>query len=115
MQEKRKAKRLVLDAHLIMNRIDSGKHDLIPVDILDLSKTGIGFACPQRLEMNSIYEAELTIWTKEVIHTFVNVIRFDNSGDTNVYGGVFVGMTDHDSSKIEIYNMFDEAKKAGII
>lgn len=115
MQEKRKAKRLVLDAHLIMNRIDSGKHDLIPVDIIDLSKTGVGFKCNQLLEMNSVYEAELTIWTKEVIRTFINIIRLDNSGSENIYGGTFVGMNEQDSSKIEIYNMFDEAKKAGLV
>ena len=115
MAEKRKAKRLVLDAHLIMNRIDSGKHDLIPVDILDLSTNGVGFKCPQVLELNSVYEAELTIWTKEVIHTLVNVIRFDNSGDENVYGATFVGMTGQDSSKIAIYDLFAEAQKAGLI
>ena len=115
MDEKRKAKRLVLDAHLIMNRIDSGKHDLIPVDILDLSTNGVGFKCPQILEMNSVYEAELTIWTKEVLHTFLNIIRFDNSGEENIYGATFVGMNEQDSSKIAIYDMFDEAKKAGLV
>jgi len=115
MGEKRKAKRLVLDAHLIMNRIDNGKHDLIPVDILDLSTNGIGFKCQQLLEMNSVYEAELTIWTKEVIHTFINIIRFDNSGDENIYGATFVGMTEQESNKIAIYDMFNEAKKSGQI
>ena len=115
MEEKRKARRLILDAQLIMNRIDSGKHDLIPVDVTDISKSGIGFKCDQVLEINSIYEAELTIWTKEVIHTFINVIRFDNSGGENTYGGTFVGMNEQDSSKIAIYDMFDEAKKAGLI
>lgn len=115
MQEKRKSKRLVLDAHLIMNRIDSGKHDLIPVDIIDVSKNGVGFKCDQLLEMNSVYEAELTIWTKEVIHTFLNIIRFDNEGNDNIYGATYVGMTEHDSNKIAIYDMFDEAKKAGLI
>ena len=52
MDEKRKAKRLILDAHLVMNRIDSGKHDLIPVDIIDLSTNGLGFKCDQVLEIN---------------------------------------------------------------
>ncbi|MCR5266978.1 MAG: PilZ domain-containing protein [Lachnospiraceae bacterium] len=115
MDEKRKAKRLVLDANLVMNRIDSGKHDLIPVEIVDLSTNGIGFKCDQVLEINSVYEAELTIWTKEVIHAFVNLVRLDNSGDDNIYGATFVGMTEQDSNKIAIYDMFDEAKKAGLI
>ena len=40
---------------------------------------------------------------------------FDNSGEENIYGATFVGMTEQDSSKIAIYDMFDEAKKAGLI
>ena len=115
MEEKRRYKRLVLEANLIMNRIDSGKHDLIPVDLQDLSTNGIGFKCDQVLELNSVYEAELTIWTKEKIHCFVNVIRYDDSGEEKLYGATFVGMTEQDSSKIAIYDMFDEAKKAGLI
>ena len=115
MEEKRKAKRLVLDAHLSMSRIDGGKKELLPVTVIDLSKNGIGFKCNQLLEMNSVYEAQLTIWTKEVIHTLINIIRFDNSGEENIYGGTFVGMTEHDSNKISIYEMFDEAKKAGLV
>ncbi len=107
MEEKRKSKRMVLEAHLVMNRIDSGRHDLIPVEIIDISKTGVGFKCDQTLEMNSIYEAEITIWTKEVIHTFVNVIRMENRGGETVYGGIFVGLTEHDSCKIDIYDMFN--------
>lgn len=111
MEEKRRSKRLVLEAHLVMKRIDSGKDDRIPVEVLDLSKTGIGFKCEKVLEINSVYEAELTIWTKEVIHTFINVTRFDNSGDDNIYGATFVGMTESDACKIDIYDMFESAKK----
>lgn len=115
MEEKRKAKRLDLEAHLIMNRIDSGRHDLIPVNIIDISKSGVGFKCDQPLEINSIYEAELQIWTKEIIHTFVNIVRCDIKDDDIVYGGTFVGMTEHDACKIEIYDTFEEAKKAGLV
>ena len=100
---------MVLDAHLVMKRIDSGMDQKIPVDVIDLSKSGIGFKCEKLLEMNSVYEAELTIWTKEVIHTFINITRFDNSGDDNVYGATFVGMPEADSCKIDIYDLFDRA------
>lgn len=110
MEEKRRSKRLVLDAHLIMKRIDSGKNDRMPVDIQNLSKTGVGFKCDQILEINSVYEAELTLWTKEVIHTFLNITRLDNSGDENIYGATFVGMTESDSCKIDIYDLFESAK-----
>jgi len=109
MEEKRRSRRIVLDAVLVMQRIDSGRDDIVPVEILNLSRTGIGFKCDRVLEINSVYEAELTIWTKEIIHTFINVTRLDNAGEENVYGATFVGMTETDVSKIAIYDMFDAA------
>ncbi|HOO28014.1 MAG TPA: PilZ domain-containing protein [Lachnospiraceae bacterium] len=109
MEEKRKNRRMELEAHLIMKRIDSGKNEKIPVDVLNLSKTGIGFKCEKLLEINSVYEAELIIWTREIIHTFIDVTRFDNSGDDNIYGALFIGMPESDACKIEIYDMFDKA------
>ncbi|MCR5733443.1 MAG: PilZ domain-containing protein [Lachnospiraceae bacterium] len=111
MQEKRRNKRIVLDAHLIMKRLDPGKNERIPVDVLDLSKSGIGFSCNQLLEMGAIYEAELQIWTKEVIQCFVNITRMDQREDSIVYGATFVGLTDNDACKISIYDMFEEARK----
>ena len=59
--------------------------------------------------MNTIYEMDLTIWTKDVIHTFINVTRFDSN--KNMYGATFTGMTEKDSSKISIYEMFDRANE----
>ncbi len=109
MEEKRKSRRIVLDAVLVMQRIDSGRDDIVPVEVLNLSRTGIGFKCARVLEINSVYEAELTIWTKEIIHTFINVTRLDNAGEENVYGATFVGMPEADVSKIAIYDMFDAA------
>ncbi len=107
MEEKRRSRRIVLDAFIVMQRIDSGKDDIVPVEVFDLSKTGIGFKCDRVLEINSVYETELTIWTKEIIHTFINVTRLDNDGNENVYGATFVGMTEADAGKIAIYDMFD--------
>ncbi|MCR4923933.1 MAG: PilZ domain-containing protein [Lachnospiraceae bacterium] len=111
MEEKRKSKRMDLAAHLIIKRVDGTKSERIPIDIIDLSKTGVGFNCNQLLEMNSMYEAELCIWTKEVIKAYINIIRMDQKEDHIVYGARFIGMNDTDASKIEIYDLFEESKK----
>ncbi|HAG70380.1 MAG TPA: PilZ domain-containing protein [Lachnospiraceae bacterium] len=111
MVEKRKAKRIVLNAHVIIKRLDSRMHERIPVDVTDLSKTGIGFKCSQKLELNSMYEAELVLWTKETINCFINITRADMRDDEAFYGAAFVGMTEHDACKIDIYDMFEGAKK----
>lgn len=107
MEEKRKAKRIILDGNLAMNRIDGAKHELVPIQVIDVSKSGIGFECARELEMNSVYELDLTLWTKEVISTFVSVIRADLKGGRRIYGGTFVGLTEADACKIEIYDMFN--------
>lgn len=109
-QDRRRNKRLDLEASLIMSRVDDNSQKKVHVEILDLSKTGIGFRSQEHLRMNEVYEAELTIWTKEVIHTFLNITRFDDSKDENIYGATFVGMPESDSCKIAIYEMFNEVE-----
>ncbi|MCR5107979.1 MAG: PilZ domain-containing protein [Lachnospiraceae bacterium] len=112
MEEKRRSKRIVLDVHIIMKRVDPGKSERLPVDVIDVSRSGIGFSCNQLLEMGSIYEAEIQIWTKEIIKTFVNIVRMDQKDDRIVYGATFVGLNDTDANKIMIYDMFEESRKS---
>ncbi|MDO4965802.1 MAG: PilZ domain-containing protein [Lachnospiraceae bacterium] len=107
MEEKRRNKRIILDANLAMNRIDGNKHDIVPIQVVDVSKSGVGFECARELEMNSVYELELILWTKEKINTFITVIRCDNRNNKKIYGATFVGLTEADSCKIDIYDMFN--------
>ncbi len=109
MEEKRRSTRLVLNAHLVMKRIGDDVQENVPIDVIDLSQNGVGFSCNTPLTMNAVYEMDLTIWTKDVIHTFINITRFDNS--KNVYGATFTGMTEKDASKIAIYEMFEKENK----
>lgn len=107
MEEKRKAKRIPLEANLAMNRIDGGKGEIVPIQILDVSKSGLGFECARELEMGSVYDIELVLWTKEKINTFITIIRRDTKGNKTVYGATFVGLTESDSCKIDIYDLFN--------
>ena len=59
MEEKRKNKRLDLDVNVQLERLDEdGVTTLkfVHVDVTDISKSGIGFDCKKKLEMNSYYE-----------------------------------------------------------
>lgn len=107
MEEKRKAKRIPLEGNLAIKRIDSKRGDIAPIVIIDVSKSGLGFECQRDLELNSVYELELVLWTKETINTFINIIRKNVSGNKISYGATFVGLTESDSCKIEIYDMFN--------
>ena len=110
MQEKRKSKRFILEATIAMERVDGSKNRLVPINVIDVSGTGIGFSCKEILEMNSIYKVELKIWTGDTVDALVNIVRFDNShDDMYVYGANFIGMPGNDTSKFNIHELFEEA------
>ena len=49
MQEKRKSKRFVLEAMIAMERVDGTKNRLVPINVIDVSGSGIGFSCMEIL------------------------------------------------------------------
>ena len=104
MQERRKNKRMELVSKILIKRLDSDKQDEVVIDVQDLSKTGVGFKCKQALTIGAVYEAFLTIWTKERLHAFIEIVRIVKETDSFVYGGIFIGMPEIDSNRIEIYD-----------
>ena len=93
-----------MKSKLLAKRLDSDVNEEIGVDVMNVSKTGIGFNCDEILEMGAVYEAYLTIWTKEVIHAFVEIVRIEKDEDAFKYGGIFIGMPEMDAARIEIYD-----------
>lgn len=108
MEERRKSKRSELKSKLVLKRLDQGSED-VGIEILDVSKTGIGFNCDQKLTIGSVYESYLTIWTKEVIHAFLEIRRIEKIDDNNFnYGAIFIGMPEMDAARIEVYQTVEE-------
>ena len=111
MEERRRSKRTDLKSRLLVKRLDSDEQEEIGVDVKNVSKTGIGFYCDDILDMGAVYEAYLTIWTKEVIHAFIEIVRIEKVVDTYEYGGLFIGMPEIDLQRIDVYNVVSEAEK----
>ena len=112
MEEKRKSKRLDLDVTVELERVDQGgvtTLKIVHVDIINLSRSGIGFKAAQALDVGTYYDTKLTIWTKEVIDAVIEIVRRQETEDGYVYGAEFIGMTDTDALKIDIYQIFNEA------
>ena len=108
MEDRRKSKRTELKSRLVLTRLDQ-ENEEVGIEILDLSKTGIGFNCQQKLMIGAVYEAYLTIWTKEVIHAFLEIRRIEKIDDENFnYGAIFIGMPEMDAARIEVYQTVEE-------
>lgn len=110
MNERRKTKRTGFSSHLVIKRLNGEGVDEVAIDIIDISKTGIGFTCTEPLGISAIYEGYLTIWTKEVLHAFVEIVRIEKKENTYEYGAIFIGMPEMESSRIETAQAFVETE-----
>ena len=45
MEERRKSKRMELDAKIMVKRLDGGADEEVIIEIVDISKTGAGWCC----------------------------------------------------------------------
>ena len=112
MDEKRRNKRLDLDVSVQLERLDeAGVTTLkyIHVDVTDISRSGLGFKAQKELEIGTYYDTKIQIWTKEVVDAVVEIVRRDQQEDgIYKYGCVFIGMTDVDALKIDIYQIFND-------
>ena len=93
-----------MSSKLVIKRLDGNSGNEVAINIADISKTGIGFECKEPLQIGEVYEAYLTIWTKEVIHAFLQIVRIELGEDGFYqYGAIFIGMPEMDISRIAIY------------
>lgn len=115
MQDKRRNVRTTLKSKLLIKELGKESNGLeVAIEITDVSKTGVGFNCGQPLEIGAVYESFITIWTKEVIHAFIEIVRIEKKEDHFAYGGIFIGMPEMDAARIEIYQtVSSETEKAG--
>lgn len=113
MQEKRGSKRLEIEVRVELERIDTKNTTTIKyadVEVVNISKTGLAFKCDQDLAIDSCFNAKIQIWTKETIDTIFKVVRVGDKDAEGLveYGCIFIGMTDTDALKIEIYQLFND-------
>ena len=115
MEEKRKNKRLDIDVKVEIERIDQDNITTVKymeVEVVNISKTGLAFRVPEvEFEVGACFDARIQIWTKETIDTIFKVVRVNKLDDgIYEYGCIFVGMTDTDALKIEIYQLFNDVE-----
>lgn len=109
MEERRKNRRIDLESTLLIKRMDrSGEPRQVSIEVTDASKTGVGFLCSEKLDIGAVYESYLTIWTQEILHAFLEIVRIVGKGEGMYeYGAIFIGMSAQDASRIAAYDMFN--------
>lgn len=110
MEERRKSKRSELKSTITIKRLDKDTTEYIDIEIVDVSKSGVGFNCREPLIIGAMYESDLRIWTQEVLHAILEIVRIEKKGDMYSYGATFVGMPAMDSFRIEAYQAFENER-----
>ena len=88
----------------MIKRLDSNEAgEEVSINITDVSKGGVGFTCNKALEIGAVYESFLEIWTKEVLHTFLEIVRIEKTDDGYIYGSSFVGLPEMEAQRIATY------------
>ena len=96
MEERRKHRRMELSSSILIKNLN-GKEENVQIEVVNISKTGIGFTCESELNSDTIYETFLTIWMKETIHAFIQIVRMERLDEKQYrYGAVFIGMSEMD-------------------
>ena len=104
MEEKRHSQRSEMTSKLMIKRLDSNEAgEEVTINITDVSKGGVGFTCSKALEIGAVYESFLEIWTKEVLHTFLEIVRIEKTEDGFIYGSSFVGLPEMEAQRIATY------------
>lgn len=104
MNERRKSARLDLNGKIIIKPLGSNASpESATIDITDCSQFGLGFNSDRQLTIGDIYEAFLTIWTKEVLHVILQIVRYQKTATGYNYGCIFIGMPATDRQRIAVF------------
>src|SRR5690554_7942975 len=109
MEEKRRAKRMPI--RLVLEISDLYKQDNVhldvntPIEVLNISKTGIGFTSANKLPVGYYFNASINLGDKETLHSVVKIIRSQPIDDKlTMYGCEFVGMAEVLSYVFDAYD-----------
>ena len=108
MQEKRNSRRMSLSAKLLIKNLNSAtdKSEEVEIEVVDVSKSGVGFICDTPLDIGAVYEALLKIWNDDEIHAFLKVVRIEQTKDEKyICGTIFIGLPEMNAARREVYDL----------
>ncbi len=117
MIEKRNSTRMSLSARLLIKNMNEGseKEEEAVIEVLDVSKTGVGFICDVPLSIGAVYETFLKIWSDDIIHAFLKVVRIEQTEEERyVCGTIFIGLPEMNAKRIEVYDLLRRMEEGGL-
>lgn len=76
--------------------------------VKDISRGGIGFMTDKELEIGSYYDTKICLWSREIVDAVLEIVHREQLEKGYRYGGEFIGISDTDALKIDIYQVFND-------
>ena len=112
--EHRKSKRTGMNVKIKLRTIQSeeitaASDEEIEVDVVNISKEGMGFKTQKVLAFNGLYDTVIVLSNGERFSSIIKIIRMENDGEPEtVYGCHFVGINGADQFKIDVFQILCE-------
>ena len=108
MDERRKNKRLPIKLVIEIDKLFRQDNEIIhdineSIEVVNISKTGIGFVCKDLLPLDYYFNAKIEFDDVRFFYCVIKIIRREDLGNTNLYGCEFVGLAEFLSHKVDEY------------
>ncbi len=100
MEEKRRSRRVPIQLSLEISDLYKQENVYVtninaPIEVVDISKRGIGFRSESTLPIGYYFNASINLGEKETLHCVIKIIRSQSVNDkTTMYGCEFIGMAE---------------------
>lgn len=116
MEERRRYKRLPIKLELEINSLFKQDNNIInlnneAIEVVDISKTGIGILCKDDLPLNYYFNAKIEFDEKRYFYSVLKILRSNKTGDKYFLGCEFVGLADFLADKVDEYEKILDNKE----
>lgn len=112
--EKRRSKRTDINVTIQLKTLKSGaaeenQAEKISVNVVNISKDGIGFKTVEKLQIDDLYDTQIVLSNGESFWSVIAITRIEDIGEEEyLYGCRFLGINAADQFRIEVYQALDE-------
>ncbi len=104
--EKRRNKRFPFEVSLRISELYKQDRDVISdieeeFEVIDISRSGLGFLCKNKLPLDYYFNAKITINEEKFFYGVLKIIRIEERDNIFNYGCEFVGLADILSKNVD--------------
>jgi len=116
MKERRRHKRLPIKLELDIDKLFKQDNEIIAdlnesIDVVNVSKTGIGFFCKDDLPLDYYFNAKIEFSKSRFFYCVIKIIRKEKVDDKFLFGCEFVGLAEFLSNKVDEYEALLEEQE----